>query len=202
MWWIIVLVVGILLLLVVLLTIPIDLVFSVERSDSLKMKARVKWMFGLVGKDIGRGKKREPKEPAKKRKGNILSLVAAFTTEGFAQKFLSFLRDAVRALKVRELKANVTVGLGNPADTGMLFAVIVPTMVFFRSLASVNVEVEPDFEEEKLQGYCAGNVRATPLKFMTISILFLFSTTTLRALRASFRARKAKVPLLERPASQ
>ncbi len=200
MWWVIVLVVAMPVLLVLLLVIPIDLAFSIERSDSFKMKARVKWMFGLLGKDITRGKKPAEK-PVKKRRGNIMSLVAAFTTEGFAQKFLSFLKDVLRVLKIRELKANLTVGLGNPADTGMLFAVIVPTMVFFRNLSSVNVEVEPDFEEEKLHGYCAGNVRAMPLKFVTISIPFIFSATTLKALRASFRARKTHVPLLERQTS-
>lgn len=189
MWWIAPLVLGIVILvLALLLLIPVDLVFSVERDENLKMKARVGWMFGLVRKEFPVGKKEKPEKKPKGGKRNLKSVMAALTTEGFAQKLLGYLRNTLGVLKIRDLKANWRIGLGDPVDTSMLFALIAPTMVFVRSFSSVNVEVEPDFDTEKLQGYCMGSVRAMPIRVVGVSIPFVLSPTTIRALRAMRRA--------------
>jgi hypothetical protein len=177
--------VGILALLIILLAVPVELVFSIERDEGFRSNARVRWMFGLIGKDIG-GRK-DGKQKPKKRRGDVKSILAALTTGGFPQKLMSLARRAVRMLKIREFEANFRIGLGDPAETGMLFAVIAPTMFFIKSFPSLEVNVEPDFEQEGLQGYCRGAIRAVPIMFVAVLIPFLLSATTIRALKAMAR---------------
>lgn len=193
--WVVGLVVGLLLVLVVLLTAPVDVVFYVERDAKFRLGATVRLMFGLIKKDLGSKKRRrregdEQKARVKRRRGSIRPLVAALTTRGFAQKLLKLTRDVLRIVKIRELKARVRIGLGDPAETGILFAVLAPTMVFVRSFSSADVEVEADFWEEKLEGYCQGDIRAVPIRFVGILVPFIFSRTTWRAMRAMMRARR------------
>ena len=192
--WVVGLVVGLIALFILLLTVPVDLVFYVERDEKLRLGATVRFMFRFK-KDIGSKKRRRreedgQKEKAKKHRRGIKPLITALTTRGFAYKLLKFVRDVLRIVKIRELKARVRIGLGDPAETGMLFAVIAPTMVFVRSISSADVEVEPDFEEERLEGYCQGDVRAIPIKFVRPLVLFLCSKATLKALWAMRKARR------------
>lgn len=193
--WVIALVAGIFLLFVLLLAVPVDLAFSVERDGNFRLRMRVGWMFGLIGKDIGGRKKKRreegvEKEKPKKRRGSVKALLAALTTEGFPQKLFSFVRDILRLSKIRQLRMNFRIGLGDPAETGMLFAVLAPAMVVIRSFSSADIQLEPDFEQERLQGYCKGDIRAVPIKFVRPLIPFVFSTATMRAMKAMVTARR------------
>lgn len=193
--WVIALVAGIFLLFVLLLAVPVDLAFSVERDGSFRLRMRVRWMFGLIGKDIGGRKKKRreegvEKEKPKKRRGSAKALLAALTTEGFPQKLFSFVRDILRLSKIRQFRMNFRVGLGDPAETGMLFAVLAPAMLVIRSFSSADIQLEPDFEQERLQGYCKGNIRAVPIKLVRPLIPFVFSTATMRAMKAMVTARR------------
>lgn len=193
--WVIALVAGIFLLFVLLLAVPVDLAFSVERDGNFRLRMRVGWMFGLIGKDIGGRKKKRreegvEKEKPKKRRGSAKALLAALTTEGFPQKLFSFVRDILRLSKIRQFRMNFRVGLGDPAETGMLFAVLAPAMLVIRSFSSADIQLEPDFEQERLQGYCKGNIRAVPIKLVRPLIPFVFSTATMRAMKAMVTARR------------
>jgi len=187
--WIIATVLGVFLLFVLLFAIPVDLVFCVEKDVDFKSRVRVRWMFGLIGRDITSRKKRPEKEK-KKRKGNIKPLLAMLRTRGFLQKLTKFVKHVFQLLNVRELKLNLRVGLSDPAETGFLFAVIGPAMVYVKSLSSLDVHVEPDFEQENLRGYFQGDLRASPIQFVKPFALFLFSATTIRAIKAMVAARR------------
>jgi len=193
--WVVGLVAGIVLLFILLLAVPVDVSFSLERDGSFSLRARVGWMFGLIGKNIGGKKRKKTVEKAKERKttrrrGSVRSLLAVLTTEGFPQKLYGLIREILRIVKIRELKASFRIGLGDAAETGMLFAVLAPAMVFVRAYSSAEVQLEPDFEQERLEGYCKGDVRAVPIKFVKAFVPFVFSWTTMRAMRAMLRARR------------
>ncbi|RLC93790.1 MAG: hypothetical protein DRI40_08315 [Chloroflexi bacterium] len=189
MWVTVLVLAGVVAVTAILLVVPVDVDFSVERETDFRSRARVKWMFGLIGKEIG-GRRNEKKGKQKEHRLNLRSLLAAMTTGGFPHKLLAFAKDAARALKIRELEANLRVGLGDPAETGMLFSAIAPTMFFIRSWPSVDVNVEPDFEQKRFQGYCKGAIRTIPLSFARAFIPFVFSKTTIRAFRAMLRDRR------------
>jgi len=188
--WILATVLGILLSFVLLLAIPVDLVFSVEKEVAFKSRVRVGWMFGLIGKNIS-GKKEPEKDKSKRKdKSNIKPLLAMFGAKGFLLKLLGLVGDILRLLNVRELEVNLRVGLDDPAETGLLFALVGPALVCAKSFSALDVQVEPDFEQENLQGYCRGDFRVFPIRFAGLIILFAFSPTTIRAIKAMVVARR------------
>ena len=91
---------------------------------------------------------------------------------------------------MHEFKLSLRVGLGDPAETGLLFALIGPTMVYAKSFSSLDVQVEPDFCQGGLQGYCQADVRAFPLRLVGPLVVFVFSPTTVRAIKAMVVARR------------
>ena len=192
--WILATVLGILLFFLLLLAIPVDLVFCVEKEVAFKSRVRVGWMFGLIAKDIS-GKKEPEKEKRKRKrkrkdKSNTKPLLAMFGAKGFLLKLLGLVRDILRLLNIRELEVNLRVGLDDPAETGLLFALVGPALVCAKSFSALDVQVEPDFEQENLQGYCKGDFRAFPIRFAGLIILFAFSPTTIRAIKAIVVARR------------
>ncbi len=186
--WILATFLGILLFFVFILAVPFDLVFHFEKDVDFKWRVTVRWMFGLIDKDIG-GKKKEPEEK-KKKKSNIKPLIAMLRSTGFLRKSLKFIKDSIRLVKVHELKIEFRVGLGDPAETGMLFAVITPILFYMKSLHSLEVNIQPDFEHENLHGYFNGDLRVFPIRFVIPGIFFAFSPTTIRAIKAMVVARR------------
>ena len=185
--WILATVLGILLFFVILLSVPVDLIFCLEKEADFKSRVRVGWLFGLVGKGISVKEKKPEKE--EKKKGNIKPVIAMLKTRGFPQKLLRFFRDVFQHLNVHELKLYFRIGLGDPAETGMLFAAVGPAMVYTRSLTSLDIQIEPDFVQEKLRGYCKGDMRALPIQFVKPLIFLVFLPTTIRAIKTMVAAR-------------
>ena len=222
--WVLAVILGILLgislCIVLLLTIPVDLVFCIERDADFKSRVSVRWLFGLVGRDIRRKKKKPQPEKEKRRKNlisiltrtfsqakrairdgekkqewnkrrkNTRSILAMLRTKGFPQKLLRFVRDSFRILRIHELKLNLRYGLGDPAETGLLFGAISPAMVYVRSFSSVDIQIQPDFEQLYLGGYFKGDVRLFPIQFVGPLARLTFSITTIRAIKALVVARR------------
>ncbi|MCX5998286.1 MAG: DUF2953 domain-containing protein, partial [Chloroflexi bacterium] len=169
--WVIGLVAGLLLLFSLLLFVPVDVALLVERDDCLKWRMKTGWMFGLIKKEFGgdNSRSRDDASDEKKRKApgrNSRSILEAVTTAGFPERVISSTRDVLRAVKVREFRAGVRIGLGDPVATGTFLAFAVPLLAVVRSLSSVNIQVEPDFERERLDGYCKVDARAVPVKLV------------------------------------
>ena len=135
--WVLALILGILfavfLCILLLLAIPVDLVFHVERDTGFHLRISVRWLFGLVGRDIRR--KKEKAEPEKteeatnlratatrifgkarqvmgdehereqwnKRRKNTKSMLAMVQTRGFPRKILRFVIDSIRLVRIHRL---------------------------------------------------------------------------------------------------
>lgn len=196
---------GVILFFILLLAIPIDLIFYVEKDADFRSKVRVQWLYGLIGKDIRKKKKKpETKEEKRKRiikafqsifrargflrKRSLKLFLALLRTRGFLRNIIKFARRVVKLIKVRNSKVDLQIGLSDPADTGLLFAVVGPAMVYIRSCSSLDIQVEPDFEQENLRGHFTGELRAFPISFIGPLVLLAFSSTTLRAIKAMIMA--------------
>jgi hypothetical protein len=150
---------GPLFLAVFLLSIPVDLAFYFERGEVSRSRMRIGWLFGLIGKDLGGAKSGREKNPeemkAKKGRGSIHGLMAAFRARGFSGKILRFANRLVRSIQVRDVDVELHIGTGDPAETGLLFAVIGPCLAL-ASGSSPNIRIEPNFVEETLEGHARG----------------------------------------------
>ena len=100
---------GIGLFVLLVFCIPVDMVFDVGRSGAARSRMRVGWLFGLLGKEFGRRKKK-PKERVSKRE----------KTRGLP-KLPGRILSGVR---VSHLDARLRIGLDDPADTGLLYAAL------------------------------------------------------------------------------
>ena len=191
--WILGPILGILIFLVILLVVPVDLIFNISKGDNLESRVRIGWLFGLIGKDIsGRRKQAKVKVKKKKRKKrSVKPLLAVVRTRGFLKHFIRFIKDIIRRIEIRNLYVHLKLGLADPADTGFLFAAVTPLLTFAGvQKPTIDINIQPDFEQENLQGYAEGGVRVYPIQFIKPLLLFIFSLTTLRAIKAIIRARR------------
>jgi hypothetical protein len=190
--WILGPILGILIFLIILLIVPVDLVFSISKRDNIESSVRIGWLFGLIGKDVsGRRKQAKVKVKKKKKKRSAKPLLAVVRTGGFLKRFLRFSKDIIRRIEIRNLYVHLELGLADPADTGFLFAAVTPLLTFAGvKKPTIHINIQPDFDQEKLRGYAKGDLRLYPIRFIKPLLLFIFSLTTLRAMKAIFTARR------------
>ena len=187
-------VLGLILLIVLLLLIPVDLAFSYERGEGSRSRMRIGWLFGLIGKELGGGKEGREKKPkemkAKKGRRSFQGPLAMFSASGFSGRLLLLVKRLVRSVQVRDVDVEFQVGTGNPAETGLLFGVIGPSVALARSGLPSNIWIEPNFIEETFEGHARGTVKIYPIKLIPSLIAFALSPATFRGVRALRRARK------------
>ena len=191
--WILGPILGIFIFLIILLIVPIDLIFNISKRDNIESRVRIGWLFGLIGKDI-RSKKKQAKvkvKKKKKKKRSVKPLLAIVRTRGFLKRLLLFIKDIIRRIEIRNTYVHLTLGLADPADTGFLFAAVTPLLTFAGvQKPNIGINIQPDFDQEKLWGYAKGELRLYPIRFIKPLLLFIFSLTTLRAMKAVITARR------------
>ena len=194
--WILGPILGIFIFLIILLIVPIDLIFNISKRDNIESRVRIGWLFGLIGKDI-RSKKKQAKvkvkvkKKKKKKKRSVKPLLAIVRTRGFLKRLLLFIKDIIRRIEIRNTYVHLTLGLADPADTGFLFAAVTPLLTFAGvQKPNIGINIQPDFDQEKLWGYAKGDLRLYPIRFIKPLLLFIFSLTTLRAMKAIIKARR------------
>jgi len=191
--WILGPILGIFIFLIILLIVPIDLIFNISKRDNIESRVRIGWLFGLIGKDISVGRKQAKVKgnKEKKKKRSVKPLLAVVRTRGFLKRLLRFIRDIIRRIEIRNLHVNLNLGLADPADTGFLFAAVTPLLIFVAVRKPIiDINIQPDFDQEKLSGYANGELRVYPIKFIKPLLLFIFSLTTLRAVKTIIKSRR------------
>jgi hypothetical protein len=189
--WVIVTLASLAVILVLVLSVPFEMAFQVSVPGRPRFRMKLLWLFGLVSKEIIRKKKSEEKkkvvekEPKPKEgKRRIRVIIGILRTEGLLRKSIVLLRDLLRSLKIRDLLADFRVGLGNPADTGLLFALIGPTTSWLSSSLSLQIRVQPSFADEAtFEGYSRGAVRLRPIQLVIPFLRFVFSLATVRMVK-------------------
>lgn len=178
-----------------LLAIPLSLSFSITRHQQLQGYARFRWLFGLVRfqtqfpfetKQV-RHKKRQPTAKPKtfKKKNNTHSGIALFKQSAFRRHMMKFLKSILRASHAQNLYLKLRIGLGDPADTGILWAVMGPLSGMMKNLQGTTIEIEPEFIDAVMEVESHGNFRLIPLQFIAVVMIFIFSPVTIRAWRAT-----------------
>ena len=188
--WVAVTLSSLAVLVILVLCIPVDVGLYVDVYGRPKFRMRLGWLFGLVRKEIGKKKPEEEErvvEAAPKRRRKKIRARTIFEilrTKGLLRQVKRLLRDVLRRLQIRDLVADFTVGLGDPADTGLLFAIIGPAAFFLNSSFSHQIRVQPSFEDEAVcEGYLRGTVRVVPIQLVAPGLRFAFSLPTIRAVK-------------------
>ncbi len=191
---VLVVVAGLLGLVLLLLAVPVDLEFRLEGIEPFAGEAGVRWLFGLVRFRIPvpRPGKPTPRPEAKakaarvrarpKARGRHRDVLAALGQAAFRRRVYCFVGDLVRAVHLHRLRLLMRLGLGDPADTGRLWAVVGPLNAVAQ-LRNAEILIEPEFVEPVLEFQADGRLRLVPLRFLILAVTFALSPPTIRAWR-------------------
>jgi hypothetical protein len=185
---------GLLGLVLLLLAVPVDVEFRLEGIEPFTGEVGVGWLFGLVRFRIPapRVGKPTPRPEAKpkaarararpKARGRHRNVLAALRQAAFRRRVYRLVRDLVRAVHLHRLRLFMRLGLGDPADTGRLWAVVGPLNAVAQ-LCNAELRIEPEFVDPVLEFQADGRLLLVPLRFLILAIAFALSPPTIRAWR-------------------
>ena len=153
---------GILLFIVLAFLIPVKLSFNFRTDVVGQRMLRVVWLFGLVEKILLPRKKKPAKKPRKTKKPDLKTILTLIRTRGVLTGIIRLVRRILKSLRVRQLNADLRVGLDDPADTGTMYAVLWPLMVRPGLFGPVTFRIEPVFEEPVFEAALQGEVTVVP----------------------------------------
>jgi hypothetical protein len=172
-------------LIVTLLAIPVTLTYRLSWKQTLSANIRLKWAFGLVRADVSpdyaTSKADKPEAAAQKTGGKSkskasgINFMAAIRQPSFRRRILRFVSDVWFAIHKKNVQLLVRMGLGDPADTGQLWAVFGPLSGMLARLRSIKIAIEPDFLDTTFEVDSSGTVRMIPLQFVILAFGLLFS---------------------------
>ncbi len=190
--WIIIALASLVALIVLTLSLPLDLRVYIDVYGRPKFRMRLSWLLGLVSKEIA-GKKKKPKDKKEVDKDErvfkdgrlrVRTILEILRVRGLLKQIKILLKDIFRLPKIRDFVADLKVGLGDPADTGLLLAIIGPTTYFLDSYFPSRIKVQPSFSDEAvLEGSLHGALRLKPIQFIPPLSRFIFSLPTMRVLK-------------------
>jgi hypothetical protein len=83
---------------------------------------------------------------------------------------------------VHHLSVVCRVGLGDPADTGILFALVGPAILLFRLRLPYDLRVEPVFAGDAVfEAHSSVRLRVHPVSLVSPLVRFIFSSDVLKA---------------------
>lgn len=177
---------------ILLLCVPLDLKFVWDSLQKPPGRFRLKWFFGALGRDIQKGApKPERKEKAKKERAGgatknlngIRDFIEIVRIKGLFRQLARLIKDLFKQIKLKNFTGSIRVGLGDPADTGFLFAIVNSALPFLDNLAN-KASVQPVFEGDSIfEAHLKGMVRLQPIKFTLPFARFIFSPVGIKLVR-------------------
>jgi hypothetical protein len=193
--WVLIALAGLVGLIVLLLSVPVDAALNLDSTAKPRFRLRLVWLFGLLSKELRREKEKPEviKKPAKKKatKGRGIAfptVIRILRTKGLFKQIINLIKSLFSQLKLRELAVNLRIGLGNPPDTGMLFAVIGPTATFLNLPEQYQLRLQPSFADEAVfEGYLRGVLRLQPIGLAWPVLRFALSPVSFRIVKTLVR---------------
>ncbi|MDA1256438.1 MAG: DUF2953 domain-containing protein [Chloroflexi bacterium] len=172
-----------------ILAAPVELSFRVARGDGSRPRVRMRWLFGLVGGDLGaHGKKSAKSEPRNRWPRPRFSALGGSFEPRFALRVLKLAWRLFKKFDVREFVLRGRVGTGDPAQTGILFGISSGVTGFVNRLPNVDVRVMPDYTATVIEGEMRGTIRLVPIRLFPPLIAFFLKPSNVWAI---IRLRKA-----------
>lgn len=191
--WVIIALASLAALTIFALSVPLDMIVRASVNGRSGFRMKLVWLFGLVCKEIGAGKKK-PGEKKKKivkekhkhreSKRRMENIFEILRTRGLLRQLKALIKDVLGCFEIRDFIADFRVGLCDPADTGLIFALIGPAIFKLGSSSAHQIRVEPSFEDEAVfECYSQGVVRLRPIQLAIPFLRFAFSPATIRVLK-------------------
>ncbi len=102
-----------------------------------------------------------------------------------------FVADLWRAIRKQDVNLRIRLGLGDPADTGRLWAVVGPVAGLLANVEEASVEIEPDFMDAVFELESSGEIRLIPLQILYLVVALLLSPPVWLGVKRMRRAGEA-----------
>jgi hypothetical protein len=194
--WIIALIGSLVVLAAFILWVPLDIIFDIDVNGKPRFTVRYSWLFGLIklGPRPRAEVKPRPAKPARqqrrRRHPDIGLAYRMLRVRGLLKNFARLIKGILASFRLTGLAADFRLGLGDPADTGMLFAVLGPAAAFLGPAVFERVNLLPAFDDDpSIEGNSHGTARLRPIRLLPHLLRFTFSPPTARALWTLLKAR-------------
>ncbi len=191
--------IGILLLLVIaLLAIPVSFTFQISWQKALRGHIHLQWAFGVVRARIPLNSSKTPSGKAEKtsrkserrhkrgaRNSNPLVLIRQ---KAFRHRVFRFIADFWRAIHKQNVSLSVRAGLGDPADTGRLWALVGPVAGMLANTRETSISIEPQFMESVFELDSSGSIRFVPLQLFYLVMALSLSPPFWQGIRQMHQA--------------
>jgi hypothetical protein len=181
-------------LIVILLAMPVTVMYQFSWQETPTADVRLNWAFGLVRADVSpnrtgpkrsnqkaAGKKDPGRRKSTRRKARIVN---GIRQPMFRRRILRFVSDVWHAIEKKNVKLRVRLGLGDPADTGQLWAALGPLSGMLANSRDIRVAIEPDFLDATLDVEGSGTIRVVPMQLVIIVLGLLVSPPIWRGVLA------------------
>lgn len=182
--------------LLLLLAVPVTVAFNVRRIDALRGRVTVGWLFGLVRRQIDWPASATPATSGKRRRAQSDDATNARPTRGdrghalrmlrdaaFRRRVARLVRDSVAATDIRRMSVRARLGLGDPADTGRLWALLGPLSAAMQNVPRIEMQIDPEFMDPVFEFDLDCECMLVPLRFLALATGFALSPITIRAWR-------------------
>ncbi len=167
-----------LLLILALLAIPVALTFRVSWPEGHRNDFKLQWAFGLVCISIPASPAEDDKQKTDRKERSSRqgrNFFAAVREKTFRRRIFRFVSDLWRAVHKEEVSLRIRLGLGDPADTGQLWALIGPMAGAFATVREASIQIEPEFFETAFEIDSSGSIRLVPLQIIWLALALLLS---------------------------
>ncbi|MCF6256826.1 MAG: DUF2953 domain-containing protein [Gammaproteobacteria bacterium] len=184
---------AVFLLLITLLVIPVTLTFKISWQQIFQSDVKLLWLFGLVCVRLFPS---QPEIPAQENDELIKKVsyfwrssrektipFAVIRQKAFRQRITRFIRDLWHAVQKRNLGLHIHIGLGDPADTGQLWAVVGPIAGMLSNVQGATIEIKPEFIDPTFKLDSSGTIRLIPLQLIYLIIALLLSPSIWRGVK-------------------
>ena len=163
---------------------PVHLQLRVATGDAAS-RFRARWLFLSVDRELAGDRPPPRPDPKPKPPARGAKMIALWRS-GLVGHGVRRLR---RAVSIREFGIRASVNAGDPAETGMAFAVLGPLSVLLARLPRTSIRIAPDFSDRGgVRGEAWASVRAVPIGVLWHAAAFAMSPTTWRRVAAYRKA--------------
>ena len=176
--------------------VPVDVSLEMERKRALSVKLGFRWLFVDLRRELTRTHPKARSERERPHRPRFPTLLRTFAEIRKVPGLWAAVRRLVvrlaSSVRVLEVTGRMRLGTGDPADTGRLWALVGPLVLWCNHWSPFDVGVEPDFSDACLTGTLGGTVRLYPARLAYSVSSVMFSITTVRLVLAVVRSRPWK----------
>lgn len=175
----------VLVFIIILLCIPLEIELLILFDKPTAWHWRIRYLFNLINWAIVQINKGSDTNAQSSRESACIDI---FRIKGLIARVFMLLQRIFRAIKFRNISADIHYSLGEDHYTGLACGYLFPALTIIRVITGSDLKIQPVFEDElKLEGYLRGSIMVQPIQLICPGLAFVFSRPVWQASRIMMR---------------